>query len=417
LTSLVQNAADKGVFHLFAANLAIGALAFGAQLLVVKYLTPAEMGYVKTLQSFMAIATLIAGFGFNTAVAKLCSERRPAAERAYIFRRCFISSLLPIGATLLLIFVIARMGLFSPDQTVNRWMPVYMLMIPGYVLSAIAMIYLQAAKRIKLMATTQLLTRLAGATLVVAAAAVFYFRGFIFATVAVNTLALLPLLWMLRSDISSKAVATDARKQSFHYAGWGLAANVVETAGGSLHILLLNYLCADRDAIGLYGIATIFLLGLNQITGTIQSVASPYFSEKSSDRAEFTRVLKKYQRLLVLVALAATALSVLVVPWFVSVVYGDAYAPVGVFFRILSLKYFFWSCYAIAAVAIFGMGKIKHYFLSVTVAAVLGFIVSSTAITFWGPTGAAIAETATAALTCMTVLIMLRRLLRSSQTA
>ncbi len=414
LDALIRNAGSKGVFHLFGANLTIGLLAFGAQLLVVKFLTPAEMGYAKTLQSFMAIATLVAGFGFNTAVVKLCSEKITSGARAYIFRKCFQYTLIPIAATLLVLFLAARQEWLSPIAAVNEWMPLYMWMIPGFVLTAIAVVYLQATRQIKTMATTQTVTRLIGAAILVLAAFAYSFPGFVAATVVVNILALVPLLWILRRDLRSREVVPQTLPRSMYFARWGLAANVIQTIGANVDILMLNYFWPDRDDLGYYGIATILLLGLNQITGTIQSIATPYFSEKSGDRNESWRVLKKYQSSMIVVAALAATGAIAVVPGLVNWLYGTQYATVGDYFRILAVKYFLWSCYALSAVALLGAGRMRLYTLAVSVSAIVTLVLSGLVVTGWGPTGVAVAQVVGSLITLIVVSLLIRRVYRSS---
>ena len=84
---LLRNVTDKGFFHLLSANVLMGFFAFGSQLLVAKFLTPLELGQIKTMQAILGVATIAAGFGFNTAVLKLCSEARPSNEKYYIFKK------------------------------------------------------------------------------------------------------------------------------------------------------------------------------------------------------------------------------------------------------------------------------------------------------------------------------------------
>ena len=74
---LIKDINKKGFFHLLSAKFLLRFFGFGSQLLVIKFLSATEMGQIKTMQSFISVATLLAGFGFNTAVLKICSEKRP----------------------------------------------------------------------------------------------------------------------------------------------------------------------------------------------------------------------------------------------------------------------------------------------------------------------------------------------------
>ena len=63
--------------------------------------------------------------------------------------------------------------------------------------------------------------------------------------------------------------------------------------------------------------------------------------------------------LLVIMSMAIAAVAIILGPTLVALVYGARYAPVGAYFRILVLKYFFWSCYALLGVALVGLGLIE----------------------------------------------------------
>lgn len=407
IRSALSNAQAKGFFHLFSANIAINLLAFGSQLLVIKFLSPAEMADIKTMQSFTGVAAVLAGCGLNAAVLKLCSELRPDAERAAIFRQSLKYSFLPIAIVLLITAVVSRLHLFSPEPRVNQWMLVFMLSVPATALTALIMMYLQARKRIKLMATTQTVIRIVGLTIIVSAAYLYGFKGFVFASVVVAMAAMAPLLKLVRSDLSEPGSALPAGGgKIWYYARWSLAANLVATINSYLDILMLNYLVSDRTGIGYYSIATIFILGLNQVTATVQAIATPYFSEYSSDEATFMRVLRKYQRLLILLALALTIASILVIPWLINLIYGDAYAPAGTFFRILAIKYFLWSCYALLGIAIWGIGKMKFSFYCVLAALVVSTITSYLLIVKFGLMGAAYSQVVSYLLNLLIVAVM-----------
>lgn len=175
---------------------------------------------------------------------------------------------------------------------------------------------------------------------------------------------------------------------------------------------MLNYLIKDRASLGYYGLATIFILGLNQITATVQAIATPYFSEKSNDKADFLRVLKKYQKLLVILAMSITTMAVIVIPFFIRYFYGTDYNSAGIYFRILALKYFFWSCYALLGVAILGLGMMRYNFLSVSISVPISLALSCVFISKYGVIGAAIAQASAYFITFIIVSLMLRRVVQ-----
>jgi O-antigen/teichoic acid export membrane protein len=404
LKTLIRDAGRKGFFHLLSANTLIGFLGFGAQLLVAKLLTPIELGQIRTMQSFIAVATVVGGFGFNTAVLKLCSENRSPAEKAFIFRRTLLYSAVPIPIVLAILLLLAKSSVLSPDVAVNRWLPLYMLTIPAVIYTLLIMAYLQALKQIQQMATLQVAVRALGFVAVVLCSATYGLAGFVIAAIIAGTIALVPLWYTAKPPTTPSIQIPGLFSQNMNIAGWSVAANTVNTAGGYMDILLLNYLTTDRASIGYYGIATIFILGINQLTATVQTIATPYFSEKGDNVNEFKRVLWKYQKLLIMISAIVAAVAALIIPPFITTVYGDSYSAAGVYFRILTLKYFLWSCYALLGQAILGMGLVRYNFFAALVQVVVAATIGYHLIMTFGITGAAWAQVISYAITLVLVI-------------
>jgi O-antigen/teichoic acid export membrane protein len=110
---LLRNVASKGLFHLVSANILIGFFGFGSQLLVAKLLSPTELGQIRTIQSYIGVASIIAGFGFNGAVLKLCSEKRGLDEKITILRECFYYSMIPIPVVVFIVILLAGLRVLS----------------------------------------------------------------------------------------------------------------------------------------------------------------------------------------------------------------------------------------------------------------------------------------------------------------
>lgn len=411
ILQLLTNVTKKGFFYLLSANFIIGFLGFGSQLLVAKFLTPIELGQIKAIQSFIGVGTILAGFGFNTAVLKLCSEKRSLEERAFIFKQNFYYTIVPILLVLAGFVCLAKLGLLSPDKTINKWLPLYMLVIPALVYTSLIMVYLQALKKIQLMAKAQVFIRMFGFLILIPATYFYGLLGFIFSTIFIVYIALLPLLNLVKDSFASKVKVKAVFPQSFFFAKWSAAANVIATIGQFTDIFMLNYLIKDRVSFGYYGLATIFIIGLNYITSSVQSIATPYFSEKSDDKKEFLRVLKKYEKLMILLALGVSIIAFLIIPPFIEIIYGNSYASAGFYFRILVLKYFFWSCYALLGVAILGLGKMRYNFLSVSISVPISLILSYFFITSYGVIGAAVAQAAAYFATLIIVSFMIRHVI------
>ena len=169
-------------------------LGFGSVLLVAKFLTPVELGEVKIIQSYTALFVVLAGFGFNAAVLKVCAENRPDWEKAGILRLAVNYTGITTAITLLLIIALALSGVITSSPRLSLWLIVYAVSIPLQVLTSIFIVFLQAQKRIREMARSQAIVKVQSVLLVVISAWQWGFKGFIVATVAAYALGLWPFL-------------------------------------------------------------------------------------------------------------------------------------------------------------------------------------------------------------------------------
>jgi len=383
---------NKGFFHLLSANFMIKFLGFGSQLVVAKFLSSVDLGRIKAMQSIIAIAVIFAGLGLNTAVLKLCSENRTLGEKSNILKVNIKLSLVGIVIALSIISLLAILGVLSPDEEINRMMLIFMLSIPSAVIASLLICYLQALKKIQVMAYAQIWVR----TLSILALIIFtyYFQliGFVVSTVVFGFVSLVPFYALTKTDWKDVQDTGDIRRESIFYGKWSVASNSLAALGLYADILLLNYYIEDRAVLGDYALATIFILALNQVTGTVQAIATPYFTEKSNNKEEFIRVLQKYQRLLIAIAGFIFILAVIIVPVFVHVVYPGRFEMTEVLFQILALRYFFWSCYALLGIALLGLGRMRANFFAASIYSPIAFGLSFLFIYYWGPIGAASAQ-------------------------
>lgn len=363
--AFIRNIHKKGFFHLLTANYFIGFLGFASQLLVVKFLTPAEMGQIKTLQSYIAVFSLLAGFGFNTAVLKMCSERVDLSLKRKLLNQNILLTVLSSLMIFGFIILVSKFSVLSVDNEFNNWFVKFSLIIPAMVMSALFIAYLQALKEIQLMAKTQSLIRVFGVFVLVLSTYFWGLAGFLWGSVFIAYLGLIAIIFVVKEHLFFKLDFKFCGR-NFNYAAWSTAANFVGVVAMYFDILLLSHKKVDAELLGYYSISTVFILGLNFITQTVQSITTPYFSEKSSNEKEFMVALKKYQKLMILTSMVVAVCSFFIIPAFVNFFYGEKYILVGKFFRLLTLKYVFWSSYSLVGVAILSLGKMKvNFWLSV----------------------------------------------------
>ncbi|MEJ5311261.1 MAG: oligosaccharide flippase family protein [Anaerolineae bacterium] len=381
----------KGFFDLLLVNFLTQFLGFGSILLVAKFLTPVELGEVKILQSYTAIFVIWAGFGFNAAVLKVCAENRPDPVKAGILRLAVSRAGIATTITLLLVIILALNGVTTSSSHLSLWLIVMACSIPLQVLTGIFIVFLQAQKKIKEMARSQAIVKVQSVGLIVVSTWLWGFKGFIFATVAAYALGLWPFL----RQIGLKFLTTPLEQKPAHfmqYAFFSVLANGVSQLGQYGDVFILDHFSANREAIGYYSLALIFITAASQVTGTVQSITTPYFSEHAQDKVWFRRQLILNQGrmalLSVAVAIGVYIFAAILVPLF----YGPDYASTLIYLAILLIKYVIWSSCAVIGVSLLGLGLMRYNFVVVAITTPIGLTLSYLFLRQFGVIGVAWAQ-------------------------
>jgi O-antigen/teichoic acid export membrane protein len=406
LKILLEDIGKKGFFHLLSSNILLKIVGSVSTLLVVKWLTPEELGQIATMRAITQIAFIVATFGFNTSILKLCSELRPVEEKAYIFRKNLLYTASSIFIVLIILYLLAKFSVLSPDEKINDLLPYFMLSIPAGVILNLFVSYLQAMKQIKEIATVNIYARFINLTAIILLTYFWGLNGYIFALVVLGYF-ILPLIYRYLKDlIKNPIVVENTFSSSFFLAKWSVAANSITTVGNFMDVLMLNFLTLDRDEFGYYSAAALFMVPVREITKTVRDIALPYFSEKQNNREEFFRVLKKYKRLMFLLAIGVAVAGSIAIPIFVKLFYGEEYANTSIYFMILAVGFIFHSNAALIATSVIAVGKMRYNFFSSSIYVPLSLGLNYFFISYIGVIGAAIAQT-TASLISMIVIILL----------
>ncbi len=395
ILSIISYLRDKGFFDLLSVNFLTQFLGFGSILLVAKFLTPVELGEVKILQSYTAIFVILAGFGFTSAVLKVCAENRPDEEKAGILHLAVERAGITTAVTLLLVITLALAHVITPSQHLSLWLIVYACTIPFQVLTSIFVVFLQSQKRIKEMARSQAIVKVQSVILIIFSAWLWGFKGFIFATIAAYVLGLWPFL----RQIGLKFLRAPLEQKPAHfmqYAFFSVLANGVSQLGQSGDILILDHFTVDRAVIGYYALAIIFVTAASQVTGTVQSITTPYFSEHAQDEAWFRRQLVHNQVRMALLSVVV-ALGIYFLAWIlVPLVYGPEYSPTLAYLAILLVRYVIWSSYAVIGPALLGLGLMHYNFAVVAITTPIGLAFSYFFLQQFGVIGVAWAQVGSA---------------------
>lgn len=413
---MIRSIYHKGFFHLLSVNFLTQFLGFGTTLLVAKFLSPVELGEIKILQSYAGLFVVLGGFGINTAVLKICSEKHNERYKGHILRYALVRSMLYATIALGVMVLLTLTGVITSSRRLSLWLVVYSLIVPFAVVSEILTVFIQALKKIKEMAGAQAVIKGQSFVLIVICTWLWGFRGFILATISAYIVGVLPLLRQVGLKYLSPVAGdvTGIPKLFSHIALFSMLANGVSLIGRYADIFILDHFVSNRAEIGYYSLATIFVLGAMQITHTVQSIATPYFSEHADEEIWFRRqVLRNQTRmaaLSVMVAILLYGAAFFFVPFF----YGPVYQSTLVYLAILLIRYIVWSSYAILGVAVVGLGLVRLNFVASIICTSINLCLTYLLLQRFGVVGVAWAQTVSAVIYFFICIVVMRMALRQA---
>ncbi|MGG2017464.1 lipopolysaccharide biosynthesis protein [Bacillus sp. S10(2024)] len=355
--SLVQ-LGKKGFFSLLLTKFLVQFLGFGSIILVAKFITPESMAQIRSLQTYLTLAVIIGTFGLDTTILKFCAEKRDDSQKDKILAYSVQNSLLfsTLSIVLFNIFLI-----FISKQYSIHW-SIYTLCVPILALTNILMNYLLALKKVNKMASVQAIIKVQSALFIIVGTWLFGVKGFIIATVLGLAIGLYPLFKEAKPAKRLDDMSIDIPKQFWGIAFFSFLANFVNNIGNYADIIIMDNFVTDRVEMGYYSIATIFLLGATQITATLQSIYTPYLTEKSNNYKDLKQMAFNVQKKAVILSIFAGLAVYMVSLVFVPLFYGDAYKSTITYTGILMIKYVLYSSYAIMGAMLVAIGKMKENF-------------------------------------------------------
>lgn len=384
----------KDFFHLLTANYFMSFFTLFSQIIVAWWLTAEDIGRIKILQSILNIAAVIAAFGFDTSTIKLCSMNYSNGERLFLFKKARFFVIYTIIATYLLLYLAALCNLLSRDLLVNKYAPFYLLTLIPLVLFNVHINYLEATKKFKLIASSQTIVRFIAVLILLTLTFFFHINGYIAATVF--NIGILAIIFFILVKTTTKNIKTIFVSRAFFmhwkYAKYAIPTNIITQILIVTDILIINYLIKNRNLVGQYSFATLFIVGFNVILITIQQIVIPYVSEQSHDIVAVKNIVNKYTKLLRLLSFVLLIAGALFVPIFIHLFFNGKYDQSIFFFLILLCAFFFKSLRVLQLTTMIGMGFFNWVlYINITMLS-LNLIITFLFVKLFYVNGAALAQ-------------------------
>jgi O-antigen/teichoic acid export membrane protein len=267
-------------------------------------------------------------------------------------------------------------------------MHIYTMALPFAVYSMCSMAFLQALKKVKVAAKAQGLIRVSFAVLAVLGG---YWGGLdyvIFLTVIGYIAASICLYFLLRNTTYDDPFLTefseDANRFKLHSLGM-LATGGLTVLQQNIDLYLLGIFRADYQLIADFGLASILFTAGVLVTGTIQTVLTPYLSEKQDD---LLWVREKTTRLQVLLIPFSFLFGLFLYAGVSGLVYFGFFPdyPNLLNFSIpMIIKYWIWSLFCVFGAALFAIGIVKETLIFGSIVVLFNVVLSTTALYLYGP--------------------------------
>lgn len=389
----IRGIAKKGFFYLFAVNGFIYIIGFVSQLFVAWILDPADIGRIKIMQTYIGLAALLGGFGFNTSLLKLASEQRSEEEKVDLLHLSMLVATVSFFLLYLILFLLSKTSLISKDPKIARLFPYYALFLLPLIVQSMQLAYYQAIRELKKMAIIQFYVKLISVVLILASTYLFKFEGY----VAIISITGFISVFSLKKGLHGLAIKFVNLRFKFQYliimwklARYALLANLVGSLLYSLDIYLINYLIEDRKEVGYYMFALTIISTYQIIITSIQQVAFPFFSNKSNNPVNWLKSYEKYNKLnhylLIIVCLA----GIIIIPPIIKLVFFNKYNSSLNYFVFLSIAWMIHFLNVMKGTAIMGYGRFDINFYISLIGLVICFPVIYFLIKLYGLKGAVI---------------------------
>lgn len=368
MKGVIKDIYGKGFFHLFSANSLIHLIEFGSQLFIAWILMADDIGRIKSFQSFAAIAVVISGFGFNTSVLKLCSEKKTSfLEKQALFSSAVKVTLLGSFLVLLVIFISSIFGLISNDSIVNKLFVYYALSVPLVALNNLMIAYYQALKAFKKVSLLLVFARVLHVAVIISLTYLYGLNGFVVGIIIGFLLSSILLFSKAEFKEGWKVTEKLHYKKNWELAKFAFLGNGVNMITLYLDIFLLNHFVNDAEEFGYYGFALTLIAGLRIVTTTVQQFVTPFFSEFSSNYQQAIKAFKRANRIFLLVITGTAILAIVIIPFIIQFVFEGKYDGSIYYFQALSIAWLVRSSVSLKGPFLLAYGYMNVNFYNVLI--------------------------------------------------
>lgn len=359
ITQLFQ----KGYFHLLSANGLMKIFGFSSQFIVAWLLTVDDLGRIKIIQSYLALAVILGGAGLNTSVLKLCSENRTIDNKKELFGTALIFSVLACLVTYLALVSLGYSGLLTNKKEIIILIPWFGIALFPQVTNQLLSAFLQALQQYKNISYIQIVTKSISVIMILLLTYHWLLYGYIVAYIAGMFLTCFVFIYFVKSLLGSLF-----KRNIFEYinniylhlrlSAYSLIGNLINQAGYHLDILFMASMVNNPYQIGQYSFAKIVIFAMGTLIGSTQQFLTPYFSFYSEDIPKLASLYEKAQLGFITVSVLIFIFCFLFYEYFVQLLFFNKYNDSVLYFKILLLGWLARTLYSLKGPLLLGIGRV-----------------------------------------------------------
>ncbi len=383
-----QTVQRSGLVHLLSANLFSQALGFISSLLVVRFLTPAELGEARVIGTYSGYVQILGSLGLASAVLTFIPRSGDPGVRKYWLLITLVISAVATTFISLVTGWMSWQGWLMSSESTSYWYRWSLLGVLATSATSLLISFYQAERALRELAGLQSVMRAASLLVTVGGAWLGGFEGYIIAGIGTAFMTLGSFAFMRRRDhtpVRREPLPTGYLK----VAGLALLGVLLWTAGRTADVVILDRLTTERARFGCYSFALALAMIMSLINGSVQTVTVPFFSTRHQAADWVLAKARKWQAAGALLSLFGTFAAITLAALLIRPFYGPAYTETVSFLVPLLLAQCVLATFHIQAAALIGLGLVRVNTIIAAIVVPISVLVTYEMARKYGITGAA----------------------------
>ena len=391
----IRKLLDIGLAHVFGAYTLNKAVSFISCFLLVRILSKTDYGYFSSAFNTYSFFNIFTGLGMLSAELLFCTENRESNEKKAIYRYTLVTGLI---VDLFLAIILASYGYWGPISM--RHTRIYIIMFSMLLCFEYFTQYLLCVFRTKkdnksfsalsLINSVSYMFFSCGGAFVAGVSGTIFGRYFACLIVIVIGIA---RLGKLRTEVfNHNSLNSKLKKEIWNYSIKSGTTSFLNRVIYLIDVELLSNLIANPDLVASYKFATLIPESISFIPQAVIVTVMPYFIGNINNTTWIRTNTKRIMFYMGIFNLLITSSLIVFAPIIIALFGGERYEDSIVYFRILSISYFFLATFRLFGTNLLAVfRKVTFNIIAATITGILNLILDYYFIINYQGIGAALA--------------------------